>query len=123
MFGAIDVPCVDGEEECAVWFGGVVGVGDFLEELGVIFDESGGSPEFDAASVGVVHEEDEGFGVFGEVAECDVLFVACVVRDGDGVIVDDFDEAWRATAVLHVGLAVCGGGGDVDGVALCDEIL
>jgi hypothetical protein len=40
------------------------------------------------------------------MADADILLVACVFGKGNGVLIQNFQEARRPTPVLDVGLAV-----------------
>ena len=51
----------------------------------------------------------------------DVLPVAAVIGEGKRVLVENFDKTFRAAAVLDVGLAVRGGGGEKQAVLRCQK--
>src|SRR5262249_36697292 len=59
--------------------------------------------------------------VVGEVAERDVLAVPGVVRKTQRFLVQHFDEALRAAAVLDIGRAAGGHGREERGIELGDE--
>tara|TARA_Y100000588_G_scaffold348908_1_gene398891 strand:+ start:77 stop:487 length:411 start_codon:yes stop_codon:yes gene_type:complete len=61
---SVDVPGVDVENKDALGAGLVAGVEQAFEQLRVVLDDFGATPYFDAAAVGVVHQEDEGLVVF-----------------------------------------------------------
>jgi hypothetical protein len=69
----------------------------------------------------IIHDEDIGLRIFREVALRDVLPVAAVVGEGDGFLVEDFDEPFRAAAMLDVGLAVGIRGREIETVGLGQE--
>ncbi len=121
MLLAVDVPGFDCEQDCSFDFAGVVGVAKSFEECGIIVDDPCGAPDLDALAVGVVHEEEKRLRVFGEVAEGDVLSVAAEVSEAEGFLVEDFEEAGGAAAVLDVGLASCIGGSEVEHVEVGQE--
>ncbi len=70
---AIDVPGFDVEQKGAIDLAGMFGVGKTLVQFGVALDLLGAAPDFDALPVYVVHQEDEGLRVLGQVAEHDSL--------------------------------------------------
>ena len=79
--------------------------------------DGGAAQDLEAGLGGIVHE-DEGYAVVVvQVAGGDVLLVAAEVGESDGAVVEDVDEAGRATAVLNVRPAGFAGGGHVEGVA------
>src|SRR5215472_12599297 len=59
--------------------------------------------------------------VFGEIAQRDVLAVPGVVRKTERFLVQHFDEALRAAAVLDIGRAGGGHGREERGIELGDE--
>jgi hypothetical protein len=64
----------------------------------------------------VIHHKDIGLGIFRQIALRDVLPVAAVIGECQRVLVEDFDKTFRAAAVLDVGLAVRGAGGEIQAV-------
>ena len=84
--------------------------------------DGGAAEDFEAGLRGVVHE-DEGYAVIVlQVAGGDVLLVAAKVGEGDGLIVENVDEADGAAAMLDVGPASFAGGGHVERVAGGEEV-
>src|SRR5262249_2614302 len=79
-------------------------------------------PDLDAPLLGVVHQEDERLRVLRQVVDADVLPVALEVVERERLLVEHPQEALRPAAVLDVGLAVGAGGGEIERVALRDEL-
>src|SRR6266849_8344581 len=76
--------------------------------------------------MGVVHQEDVGLRVFGEVSLGDVLPVAAVIGERQRVLVQNLDEAFGPAAMLDIGLSISGGGSQehaVSGSEECGEVL
>ena len=121
---AIPVEGFDVDDEGSLDGGFVVGGAKLLDQgrgLGA-FVYFGAAEDLEAGLGGVVHE-DEGYAVVVlEVAGGDVLLVATEVGEGDGLIVEDVDEASGASAMLDVGPAGFAGGGHVEGVAGGEEV-
>lgn len=92
-----------------------------LDEGGVLLDDPRATPDLHSRSVVVVDEEQERLVVLGEVARRDVLPVAAKLGPAERVLVEDPDEALRASAVLHVRATRCTRGGEVRAVAPGDE--
>lgn len=76
---------------------------------------------FKACLVGVVHEEKGSFIAGAEVSGGNVLAVAGDVGVGEGVIVEDAEEAGGASSKLDIGPAGLAYGGDIEAVAGGDE--
>jgi hypothetical protein len=74
------------------------------------------APYLDPAAVGVIHQEDVGLRVFRKVSLADVLPVAAVIGERQGVLVQDPDKTSRAATVLDIGLAIGAGGGEIQAV-------
>ena len=72
-------------------------------------------------SVWIVHHDQSDAIVSRDVAETDILQIAAKVGEGEGFVVDDFDEPGRTTAMLHVGPTALGNRRHVEAVALFDE--
>ena len=81
VLGTVDVPGFDGEDDGPLDLARIVRVTQPLQQLGIILDHPGGAPQLDPLLVGVVHQEDERFGVLRQVAERDVLAVAAEVGE------------------------------------------
>ena len=64
----------------------------------------------------------EGAVVLGEIAGGDVLAVAAEVDEGKGLFVDDFEETLGPAPVLDIRLARGTGGGQIERIALGDEM-
>ncbi len=128
MLWAVYIPGVEVEEEHSLRRGSlagvtVVGVGEPLEELLVVFHDLRASPELDASTIRVVHEEDERLRVLLQVAHRDVLPIAAEVGERERALVEHLEEALGTTPVLHVGLAIGAGSAEIEGVPLGDEPL
>src|SRR5665213_2718651 len=59
--------------------------------------------------------------VFGEIALGEVLPVAAVIGERDGLLVQDLDKALGAAAMLDIGLPVGAGGGEKQAVGVGQE--
>ena len=88
------------------------------EEFGIALHHAGAPPDLHPPALRVVHDENEGLAVLGEVAGGDVLAVALEVGEAQRALVDDAHEPRWAAAVLHVGLAVRAGGGEIERAGL-----
>ena len=71
--------------------------------------------------MGIIHQEQEGLVVLGKVSGRDVLPVAGVVGERQRALVDRPDEAFRAAAVLRIGLTQRVAGGEIGGIDLGQE--
>ncbi len=58
-----------------------------------------------------------------EIADTDVLFVAAQVGEGDGAIIEDMKESFRAATILDIGPAIFRGGRHVEAIAVFQKCL
>ena len=65
----------------------VVRVDETIEESRVVFHDLRPTPDLDALLIRIVHEEDVGLIVLGQVPDADVLPVSGVVRKGERPVV------------------------------------
>ena len=95
VLGAVPVEGFDVDDYGSLDGGFVCGGTELLDEGGGFgaFVDGGAAEDFETGLGGVVHE-DEGYAVVVlEVAGGDVLLVAAKVGEGDGLVVEDVDEA------------------------------
>ena len=118
---AVDVPGIEREQDGPLDISLVAGFGQPLEQFGIVLDNPRPAPDLDAAAVGIIHQEDIGLVVLGQVAGGDVLAVAAEIGEAEGLVVEGLEETRGPTAMLDIGLALGGGGGQVEGVALAEE--
>src|SRR5262249_28605087 len=90
------------------------------EQCRIVLDDAGTAPDLYPPPLGIVHQEEEGAVVAGEVAGGDVLPVAAVVGEGQRLVVEHVDEALRPAAMLDGGLALFADGREIGGIALGD---
>ena len=69
-----------------------------------------------------VEQEQKGAVVLGEIGERDVLPVATVIGKAERSVVDHLDEALRSAAMLKIGRAVSGCGGEKGGILFGDKL-
>ncbi len=81
-----------------------------LQQRRIVIDHARLAPDFHAAAMGIIQQEDVGLGVLGEIALADELPVAAVIGECQRALVENPDEAFRAAAMLDIGLAVRGSG-------------
>ena len=122
MLGAIDVPGVDAKQDGALGPRPVSGVGQPGEQLRIVLDHARATPDFDAAAVGEIEQEQKSAVVLRKIAQRDVLPVAGVVGEAERPVVEHLDEALRPAAVLDVGSAELRDGRQKRGVELADEV-
>lgn len=77
--------------------------------------------DLETGLVRIVHQKESNAVVFSEVAGGDVLPVPGVVGEGEGFGVENFQEAFAATAVLDIRPAIGADSRHVEGIALGDE--
>ena len=77
--------------------------------------------QFQPRLAGIVHREDGHAVVPREVALGDVLPVAAIIRETDGVVVQNLQESARPAAMLDVGPAGLGHGTEIDAAAAFKE--
>ena len=118
---AVGVPGLDLEQDHLLGARLVALGPEAREQRGIVLHHAGAAPQLHAPALRVVHDEDEGLGVLGQVAGGDVLAVALEVGEAQRVLVEDAQEARRAAAMLHVGLAVGAGGGEIERAHLGQE--
>ena len=118
---AVGVPGLDLEQDDLLGAGFVALGPEAGKQRRIVGHDTRAAPQLDAAALRVVHHEDVGAWIVGEVAGGDVLPVALVVGESQRVLVDDAQEARRAAAMLHVGLALGVGGGEIERTHLAQE--
>src|SRR5262245_197609 len=84
------------------------------DQLRVVLDHAGSAPDLHPSAILVVHEEEHGARVLGEIAGADILPVAGEIGESERRLVDDAQEARRSAAVLDVRLAVLARGRQVE---------
>lgn len=89
----------------------------------VVLDHACLAPDLHPAAMGIVHHEDVGLGILGEIALRQVLLVAGIVGKSERLLVQHFQKALRTTAVLDIGLAIRRGSGEIEAVGLGEEGL
>ena len=88
----------------------------------IVVDHPRLAPDLDPAAMGIVHHENMRLGVFRQIALGDVLPVAAVIGERQRGLVQHFDKALRAAAMLDVRLAIGVGGGEKEAVGLAPEM-
>src|SRR5579863_7261993 len=122
MLMAVRVPSLDFEDDRLLGLGRVIVGHQPRDQLRIVLDDSCPAPDLEAPRVGIVHQEEEGAIILGQVAGGYVLPIAGVIGKTERVIIDHANEALRAAAMLHVRLAGGIGGCQVDAVALRDDV-
>src|SRR6266702_366542 len=117
----VDVPGLHLEEDGALRARGVPRGREAAEQRRITLDHPRPAPELHSPPLRIVHREEEGPLVLGEVAEGDILPIASKVGEAEPALVEYAQEAARSAPVLQVGLAGGTGGGEVDAVALGQE--
>ena len=73
--------------------------------------------KLETAPVGIVHQDQRGAVVCREIAGADILAIAAEVRNRQRLVIENADEAGRASAVLHVGPTALRDGRHIEAVA------
>ena len=76
---------------------------------------------FQPPAVRIIHQDQRGAAAGRNIADGDVLPVAAIIRDRQGLVVEHADEAGRPAAMLHIGPAAFRNGGHVEAVARGNE--
>src|SRR5690349_11121313 len=81
-----------------------------MHELRIVFNNPRAAPELDALATCRIEQKKKCAIVLRQVSECDVLTIAAIIGEPKRPIVDDFNKALRAAAMLKVRRAVlcCG---------------
>src|SRR5262249_15510491 len=111
ILGAICVPCRNGEEDHLLGTCLVIVRHEFRSQFRVAFDDTRFSPNFGAAPVRIVDQEEVGLGIVGKIALRDILPVARIIDEADGLVVEHTQEASWPPTVLDVRLSFGAGGG------------
>ena len=83
-------------------------------QAAIVLDQLSFAPDFHPLPLRMVDREEDGLGVLREIAEGDVLLVAGIVGESEGVPVEGMNEPLRPAAMLHIGPAGFRSGGDED---------
>ena len=121
MLRAIHIPRGDSEQDRLLRLGAVV-FGHQLRDYGRIVRNMGTAPQLDPPAMRIIHQEQEGLRIFGQIAGRDKLAVPGIVRKAEGVLVQHADEALGAAAMLGIGLPGGIGGGQIGGIHLPEKI-
>ena len=119
VLGAVGVPGLDGEYDRLFRPRRIVRRHQLRDRLGV-FDHPGAAPDFDPPAMGVIHQEQVGAVVLGQVPGGDVS--GCLKsRRTPASPRRSRGGALRAAAVLDVGLAALAGGREIGAIALREK--
>ena len=77
--------------------------------------------DLQSRAVRVINHDQGDAIIGGHVAEADILQIAAKIRERQRLVVEDFDEARRPAAVLHIRPAALGDRSHVEAVARFDE--
>ena len=106
MLRAVRVPGLDGEDD-GLLGARLVALGEQRGgERGIVLDRARRAPDLHPHAVGVVHQEQRGLGIVGEIAGRDVLAVAAEIGEAERLLVEHAQEAGRTAAMLNIRLAV-----------------
>lgn len=96
---------------------------EFLDEVGMLtrVHNGGVTEHLQPRATGIVHEKERDAVTLGEAADADHLPVSSIVGKGDLSGAEDFEEAYRSTAVLEVGPIVLRDRGQVEAVPAFDH--
>ncbi len=112
MLGAVPVVAADADADHPL---DLVGLGLACGEAdGVAID-------LEATASGVIHQEQRHPGILAQMSHGEQLAVAAEIGEGQGVRIEQAQEAHGAAPMLNVGGAVLGEAGDVEAVARGDE--
>ena len=89
--------------------GPISGVNQFRQQGFVTLDDLRRTPKLRAALPHVVHDENVGARVLGEIARSDVLPVATIVRESQRLVVERAEKSPRTAAMLDIGLPLGAG--------------
>lgn len=87
----------------------------------VILDHPHGAPHLDALAGAKIHQEDEGFVIFGEIPCRDILPITAQISKAQGTFIDDGQKPRGTTAMLNIGLTIGAGAGQEKAVTSGNE--
>ena len=100
----VDVPRLNFKKDDTFDPAGIISTTEPLFQCSIALYNFCIAPQFDAAAVNVVHQEDECLRIFRQIPQADELLVATKISEAECLIVDDFQETGRTTSVLNIRL-------------------
>ena len=73
--------------------------------FGLSADDTRMADEFQPALVGVIHEDERDAIIPADIPDADILAVAAKIGEAEGSVIQHFEEARRAAAMLDIGPA------------------